>query len=50
MEPKEVLEELVGHSIIETHHGDGGIHIVLDDGRTLIIFGLGILSAENVLH
>jgi len=42
-----VMDSMMGHVIVQWHIGDGGMHLILDDGRALIIIGaLGVLSAE----
>ncbi len=51
MDTEEALRELVGLSIIDTYQGDSGVQITLNDGRVLIILGLGImLPGEHVLQ
>ena len=43
-----VLDSMVGHAIVQWHVGDGGMHLILDDGRALIIIGaMGVMSAET---
>jgi hypothetical protein len=43
-----VLDSVMGHAIVQWHLGEGGMHLVLDDGRALIILGqMGVLSAET---
>lgn len=42
-----VLDSVMGHVIVQWHMGEGGMHLMLDDGRVLIIIGaMGVLSAE----
>lgn len=42
-----VLDSMVGHAIVQWHLGEGGMHLILDDGRVLIIIGaMGVISAE----
>lgn len=53
MEPDaaQVIEEITNKAILGGDIGDGGLHLFLSDGRTLIVIGVfsvGLLSAESV--
>lgn len=49
---RDALEGIIGKRIESAHSGDGGLHIGLDDGRTLVILGImAILNkADERLH
>ena len=57
MEPEsnaEVLNGIIGRSLVSWHVGEGGIHFNLDDGRIVIFSGAFVIAVyaaeENVLH
>ena len=50
-EPEEVMNGLIGHSIVEWGRDDTMYHIVLDDGRILVFMAMGIvLAGDHAVH
>ena len=52
LDEQEAIDSLNGHQILLAQRGEGGLHVELDDGRTLIIIGvIGIISQKDAqLH
>ena len=51
LDPDEAMDSLIGHQFVEWGRDENAVHIVLDDGRTLIFVGLGILTPQDhALH
>lgn len=45
------MRSLVGHLIVDCGSEKNVLHVTLDDGRTIIFVGLGILPADgDTLH
>lgn len=38
---KDVMDSLIGRSLVDWHSGEDGMHFTLDDGRTVIFATVG---------
>lgn len=51
---EDILNDLIGKSIVDWHMGDGGIHFDMDDGKVVIFSGAFVIAVmgaeENALH
>lgn len=47
---EETMDSLIGRYIVDYGREDSLLHVTLDDGRTLIFVGMGILVEPDVLH
>jgi phage protein D len=46
---EETMTSLIGRVIVEAGSEADVIHVTLDDGRTLIFVGMGVLEAKDSL-
>ena len=45
-----ILDELRGRRIVEVHRGEGGLHIDLDDDKTIIVLGIiGVVQRTDTM-